>query len=93
MVTNERYTIEKIFPILDQKYLLVNLKENCWDLKGEKNASIIFKDEVSVLRYIGFSNVNGKIILKLISLNENKEEFDKIIIKLENQKEQLYLEI
>jgi len=89
----EKYDIEKIYPISDQKYFLVNLKENYWQIKGEKDASIIFKDEVIVLRYVGFSNINGKLVLKLIPRVGELEKFNNVLKKLEGEIEGLYLEI
>lgn len=92
MKNNKQYIIERIFPIADQKYFLVNIDEEVWSLIGEKDACLVYGDKVIRLRYIGFSNVNGKVTLKLVLENE-EESFDDIVKKLDKYNGVVYLEI
>ena len=82
----------KIFSITDQKYFLVNIDEEVWSLIGEKDACLVYGDKVIRLRYIGFSNVNGKVTLKLV-LKSKEESFDDIVRKLDKYNGDVYLEI
>ncbi|MDS0525034.1 hypothetical protein NNC19_05020 [Clostridium sp. SHJSY1] len=91
METNKKYEIEQLFPIVDQNYLIVNLKVDSWTIiKEEKRASIVFKNEHVSFKYVGYSNVNGKVMLKLIPVTG--EELKKVI-SLKDSTEKPYLEI
>lgn len=92
MKNNKKYIIERIFPIVDQKYFLVDINEEVWSLIGEKDACLVYEDKVIRLRYIGFSNVNGKVTLKLV-LKNKEESFDDIVRKLDKYNGDVYLEI
>ena len=89
MDISRKVLIKSIFVIRDRKYIMAHLEENIWKNQSYGNVLLSVEHKKYIVRYAGFSNVNGTLAIKLIP---NKES-DLMEIYNSRASEEIYIEV
>ena len=72
----KKIEVADIYPIIDKGYIIVHLKETKWINCQYEEMKLWVGNEEYIVKYAGFGNMNGILIIKLFPLC--KEDIFKI---------------
>lgn len=83
------YEVDKIHVITDRQYVIVHLKGTTWENRYYKEISLVIGEKRYLFRYVGFGNMNGTLVIRLIPQNDadisklDKQCSGKVFIEVE----------
>jgi len=86
--------VKNIFSFSQEKYFLIHVNDGEWDVSQRKiSIKLLYNDNEYDMRYLGFGNINGDLVLKLEVIDisqfnevayyiKEKKDVDKVTIEI-----------